>query len=259
MLVFPAIDLLGGNAVRLEQGRRDSAKIYSHTPWEVAQRWSGIGVPRLHVVDLDAAFTRGGPAATHNHATIQKIVAATSMEVEVGGGVRTIEDCQRLFDLGVRYVVTGTAAIKSPAMVEQACGRWPQRIVVAVDAREGKVSVEGWTQDTVFDAAEIGDRVARAGAGAVLYTDIGRDGMRTGPNLDATARLARQLAPCAVIASGGVSRIEDLDALAGTGASAVVIGKAFYEGVFTVEQALARAAQATAATAAAAAPAARER
>jgi phosphoribosylformimino-5-aminoimidazole carboxamide ribotide isomerase len=244
MLVFPAIDLLGGNAVRLEQGRRESAKIYSHAPWEIAQRWSGIGVPRLHVVDLDAAFARGSGGAennhANNHATIKKIVAATSMEVEVGGGVRSIEDCERLFDLGVSYVVTGTAAIKDPAMVESACRRWPQRIVVAVDAREGKVSVEGWTQDTVFDAAEIGARVARAGAAAVLYTDIGRDGMRTGPNLDATARLVRQLAPCAVIASGGVSRIEDLDALVDTGAVAIVIGKAFYEGAFTVEQALAR-------------------
>lgn len=240
MLVFPAIDLLGGNAVRLEQGRRESAKIYSNSPWEIAQRWSGIGVPRLHVVDLDAAFARGGGGADNNHATIKRIVAATSMEVEVGGGVRSIEDCERLFDLGVRYVVTGTAAIKSPAMVEAACRRWPQRIVVAVDARAGKVSVEGWTQDTEFDASEIGLRVARAGAAAVLYTDIGRDGMRTGPNLDATARLVRQLDPCPVIASGGVSRIEDLDALIPTGASAVVIGKAFYEGAFTVEEAVAR-------------------
>jgi len=240
MLVFPAIDLLGGNAVRLEQGRRDSAKVYSSSPWEVAQRWSGIGVPRLHVVDLDAAFTRGGPAAENNHAAIEKIVGASQMEVEVGGGVRTIEDCARLFDLGVRYVVTGTAAIKNPAMVDEACRRWPQRIVVAVDARAGKVSVEGWTQDTVFEATEIGARVARAGAGAVLYTDIGRDGMRTGPNLDATARLARRLDPCPVIASGGVARLSDLDGLLDTGAFAVVIGKALYEGVFTVEDAIRR-------------------
>jgi phosphoribosylformimino-5-aminoimidazole carboxamide ribotide isomerase len=245
MLVFPAIDLLGGNAVRLEQGRRDSAKIYSNAPWEIARRWSGIGVARLHVVDLDAAFARGHGAGDNNHATIAKILAETSMEVEVGGGVRSLEDCQRLFDLGVRYVVTGTAAIKDPAMVEEACRRWPQRIVVAVDARAGKVSVEGWTQDTTFDASEIGARVARAGAGAVLYTDIGRDGMRTGPNLDATARLAQHLTPCPVIASGGVSRIEDLDTLVPTGATAVVIGKAFYEGVFTVEEALARAQAAT--------------
>jgi phosphoribosylformimino-5-aminoimidazole carboxamide ribotide isomerase len=241
MLVFPAIDLLGGHAVRLEQGRRDSAKVYSRAPWEIAQRWSGIGVPRLHVVDLDAAFQRGGGGGENNHVTIRKIVAATDLDVEVGGGVRSIEDCQRLFDLGVRYVVTGTAAIKDPAMVAEACGRWPQRIVVAVDARGGKVSVEGWTEETAADALEIGATVARAGAGAVLYTDIARDGMRTGPDLEATARLARRLLPCPVIASGGVSRLDDLDDLAGTGAFAVVIGKAFYEGVFTVEEALERA------------------
>jgi phosphoribosylformimino-5-aminoimidazole carboxamide ribotide isomerase len=249
MLIFPAIDLLGGSAVRLEQGRRDSAKVYSRAPWEIAERWSGIGVPRLHVVDLDAAFQRSAGANAsaggneNNHATIKKIVAATNMDVEVGGGVRSIDDCRRLFDIGVRYVVTGTAAIKDPAMVERACGTWPLRIIVAVDARAGKVSVEGWTEATTADALEIGATVARAGAGAVLYTDIARDGMRTGPDLDATGRLARRLAPCPVIASGGVSRLEDIDDLAGTGAAAVVIGKAFYEGVFTVEQALARAAE----------------
>jgi phosphoribosylformimino-5-aminoimidazole carboxamide ribotide isomerase len=241
MLIFPAIDLLGGNAVRLEQGRRDSAKVYSREPWTIAERWSGIGVPRLHVVDLDAAFQRGGGGSENNHATIQRIVASTSLEVEVGGGVRSLDDCQRLFDLGVAYVVLGTAAIKDPAMVAAACARWPRRIIVAVDARDGKVSVEAWTEATAMDALEIGATVARAGAGAVLYTDISRDGMRTGPNLEATARLAHHLSPCPVIASGGVSRLEDIDDLGRTGALSVVIGKAFYEGAFTVEEALARA------------------
>jgi phosphoribosylformimino-5-aminoimidazole carboxamide ribotide isomerase len=133
--------------------------------------------------------------------------------------------------------------VKDPAMVEQACAKWPRRIIVAVDAREGKVSVEGWTEATTSDAVDIGEAVARAGAGAVLYTDIGRDGMRTGPNLEATARLARRLTPCPVIASGGVARLDDLDALIATGAFAVVIGKALYEGAFTLEEALARAHQ----------------
>jgi phosphoribosylformimino-5-aminoimidazole carboxamide ribotide isomerase len=241
MQVFPAIDLLDGKAVRLEQGRRESAKVYSRTPWEIAERWSGIGVSRLHVVDLDAAFQRGGGGGENNRATIKQIVAATSLDIEVGGGVRSIEDCERLFEIGVRFVVLGTAAIKNPAMVETACGRFPRRIVIAVDARQGKVSVEGWTEETAVDALEIGETVARAGAGAVLYTDISRDGMRTGPDLDATARLARRIAPCPVIASGGVSRLEDIDDLAQTGAQAVVIGKAFYEGAFTVEEAIARA------------------
>lgn len=240
MLIFPAIDLLDGKAVRLEQGRRDSAKIYSEQPWEVARTWSAAGVTRIHVVDLDAAFTRGSGAAVNNHATIKKIVAATSLEVEVGGGIRTLDDCRRLFDTGVRLAVLGTAAIKDPAMVEAACAEFPGRIVIAVDARAGKVSVEGWTEDTARDALEIGEAVARAGAAAVLYTDIGRDGMRSGPNLEATARLAQRISPCPVIASGGVSQLGDIDALVGTGATSVVVGKALYEKVFTIEEAVAR-------------------
>ena len=240
MLVFPAIDLMDGAAVRLEQGRRESAKVYDRAPWEVAARFAAAGVTRIHVVDLDAAFTRGAAERQDNRATIARIAATAGVDVEAGGGVRSLDDCAALFDAGVRFAVLGTAAIKDPAMVEAACTRWPGRIVIAVDAREGKVSVEGWTETTGADALEIGATVARAGAAAVLYTDIARDGMRGGPNLDATARLARRLLPCPVIASGGVSRLEDLDALAPTGAAAVVVGKALYEKVFTIEEAVAR-------------------
>jgi phosphoribosylformimino-5-aminoimidazole carboxamide ribotide isomerase len=240
MLVFPAIDLMDGVAVRLEQGRRESKKVYDNAPWEVAARFAAAGVTRIHVVDLDAAFTRGAAERKDNRATIARIAATAGVDVEAGGGVRSLDDCAALFDAGVRFAVLGTAAIKDPAMVEAACTRWPGRIVVAVDAREGKVSVEGWTETTGADALEIGATVARAGAAAVLYTDIARDGMRGGPNLDATGRLARKLLPCPVIASGGVSRLEDLDALAPTGAAAVVVGKALYEKVFTIEEAVAR-------------------
>jgi len=240
MLVFPAIDLMDGAAVRLEQGRRESVKVYDRAPWEVAARFAAAGVTRIHVVDLDAAFTRGAAERKDNRATIARITAAAGVEVEAGGGVRSLDDCAALFDAGVRLAVLGTAAIKDPALVEAACARWPGRIVIAVDAREGKVSVEGWTETTGADAVEIGLAVARAGAAAVLYTDIARDGMRGGPNLDATGRLVHRLLPTPVIASGGVSRLEDLDLLAPTGASAVVVGKALYENVFTVEQAVAR-------------------
>jgi phosphoribosylformimino-5-aminoimidazole carboxamide ribotide isomerase len=243
MLVFPAIDLLDGAAVRLQQGRRESATVYSKRPWEIAQRWAALGVGRLHVVDLDAAFTRSSAAPRDNHDTIAKIVAGTTLDVEVGGGVRSLDDCRRLFDLGVKHVVLGTLAVKDPALVQAACARWPGQIVVAVDARAGRVSVEGWTEETGADAVEVAAAMARAGAGAVLYTDIGRDGMRTGPNLEATARLAERLRPCPVIASGGVARLDDIDDLVGTGAHAVVIGKALYEGAFTLEEALARAAR----------------
>jgi phosphoribosylformimino-5-aminoimidazole carboxamide ribotide isomerase len=238
MLVFPAIDLMNGQAVRLAQGRRDSATVYSNEPWRLAQQFAAAGAPRLHVVDLDAAFTGG---KQDNHETIKKILAITSMSVEVGGGVRTVEACARLFALGARYAVMGTAAIKTPEVVKEACRRHAQRIVVAVDARNGKVAVEGWTEDTAVDALDIGAAVAEAGAAAVLYTDIGRDGMRTGPNLEATRRLAERIAPCPVIASGGMARLEDIDQVRTTGAAAVVIGKAIYEGEFTVVEALARA------------------
>jgi phosphoribosylformimino-5-aminoimidazole carboxamide ribotide isomerase len=240
MLVFPAIDLMDGAAVRLEQGRRESVKVYDRAPWEVAARFAAAGVARIHVVDLDAAFTRGAAERKDNRATIARIAAAAGVDVEAGGGVRTLDDCAALFDAGVRLAVLGTAAIKDPALVEAACARWPGRIVVAVDAREGKVSVEGWTETTSADAVEVGLAVARAGAAAVLYTDIARDGMRGGPNLDATRRLAHRLLPTPVIASGGVARLEDLDALAPTGAEAVVVGKALYERAFTIDEAVAR-------------------
>lgn len=239
MLVFPAIDLLEGRAVRLLQGKRDSATVYSHEPWKLAEAFAAAGAPRLHVVDLNAAFSAG---KENNHPVIQRIVAASTMEVEIGGGVRSIADCERLFALGARYAVLGTAAIKTPEMVEEACKRFPRRIVVAVDARDGKVATEGWQESSTVDALEIGEAVARAGAAAVLYTDIARDGMRTGPDLEATARLARRITPCPVIASGGVARIEDLDATRQSGAFAVIIGKAIYEKAFTVDEAIRRAA-----------------
>jgi phosphoribosylformimino-5-aminoimidazole carboxamide ribotide isomerase len=238
MLIFPAIDLLGGKAVRLSQGRRDTAKIYSDQPWKLAEAFAAAGAPRLHVVDLDAAFSAG---REHNHPTIKRIIAATTMEVEVGGGLRTAEDCERLFALGARYAVLGTAAIKTPEIVEQLCQKFPRRIIVAVDARAGKVATEGWQEDSEISALDVGEAVARAGAAAVLYTDIGRDGMRTGPDLEATARLARKITPCPVIASGGVARLDDLDGTRATGAFAVIIGKAIYEKEFTVEEAIQRA------------------
>jgi phosphoribosylformimino-5-aminoimidazole carboxamide ribotide isomerase len=239
MLVFPSIDLLDGKAVRLTQGRRETAHVYSNDPPEVARAFAAAGAPRVHVVDLDASFTGG---AQHNRATIAAIAAASPVELELGGGIRTAQDCERLFDLGVRYAVMGTSAIKAPEVVEELSRRFPGRIVVAVDAREGKVAVEGWTEATAADSLTVGETFARAGAAAVLYTDIGRDGMRLGPNLEATARLARHIAPCPVIASGGVARLEDLDDVSTTGAFAVVVGKALYERVFTVEEALRRAA-----------------
>ena len=239
MQVFPAIDLLEGQAVRLSQGRRESAKVYSREPWKLAESFFAAGATRLHVVDLDAAFSAG---KVHNLETIARITAASSAEVEVGGGLRTLAGCERLFALGVRYAVLGTAAIKSPALIDEVCGRYPGRIIVAVDARDGLVAVEGWQEASTVPAAEVSDRVARAGAAGVLYTDIARDGMQSGPDLEATARLVQRLgAGCAVIASGGVAQLSDLDRVRESGAAAVIIGRAIYEGAFTVQEAIARA------------------
>jgi phosphoribosylformimino-5-aminoimidazole carboxamide ribotide isomerase len=239
MLIFPAIDLLGGRAVRLEQGRRESAKVYSSEPWTLAEAFTRAGARRLHVVDLDAAFSAG---RDNNHDTIRRIVAAAApAEVEVGGGVRTVADCERLFALGARYAVLGTAALKTPDVLAETCRLHPGRIIVAVDARGGLVAVEGWQESSTVQAATVAEDAVRAGAAAVLYTDIARDGMQSGPDLDATARLVTRLRPCPVIASGGVSQLHDLDRVRGSGAAAVIIGRAIYERNFTVQEAIARA------------------
>jgi phosphoribosylformimino-5-aminoimidazole carboxamide ribotide isomerase len=241
MLVFPAIDLLEGQAVRLEQGRRESAKVYSREPWKLAESFAAAGATRLHIVDLDAAFSAG---KVHNQETIARIAAATPAEVEVGGGLRTVADCERLFALGARYAVLGTAAIKSPALVAEVCGRYPGRIIIAVDARAGLVAVEGWQEASTVPAVEVAEAAARAGAAGVLYTDIARDGMQSGPDLEATAKLVQRLgAGCEVIASGGVAQLSDLDRVRASGAAAIIIGRAIYERAFTVEEAIARAAR----------------
>lgn len=239
MLVFPAIDLLGGAVVRLEQGRPERATVYAREPAELARGFAAAGAPRLHVVDLDAALSAG---ARHNREALRAVAAAAGVDIEAGGGVRSLDDCERLFALGVRYAVLGTAAVKQPALVAAACARFPGRIVIAVDAREGRVAVEGWSESTGQDAGAVGEAAATAGAAAVLYTDIGRDGMRTGPNLEATARMAERIRPCPLIASGGVARLEDLDDLGAAGAFAAIVGKALYAGAFTAGQAIARAA-----------------
>ena len=236
--VFPAIDLMDGKAVRLSQGRRDSATIYSDAPWNLVADFVAAGAARIHVVDLDAAFSGG---QQHNRGVIEKIARASSVAIEVGGGVRSADDCAALLDLGARFVVLGTVAIKDPDLTARLCALHPNRVVIALDANNGQVAVEGWTESTKVTAVDCGRTVAAAGAAAVLYTDIGRDGMRTGPNIEATRVLADAIAPCPVIASGGVATLDDLDDVARTGARAVIIGRAIYEGAFTAKQAVERA------------------
>jgi phosphoribosylformimino-5-aminoimidazole carboxamide ribotide isomerase len=230
--LYPAIDLLEGRAVRLEEGRRDRATVFSERPLELVGELARGGADRLHVVDLDGAFA-GAPQQTE---LIRQIVAASPLPVEVGGGIRDRASIDAAISLGAAYVVLGTAAVRSPELVEAACRAYPGKLIVAVDARDGIVAVDGWTQTGDITAIELGTRAAGWGAAALLYTDVSRDGLHVGPNVAATAELARAVS-CEVIASGGVGSLDDLARLRDAGIAAVVVGRALYDRRFTVEQA----------------------
>jgi len=238
MLILPAIDLLGGKVVRLVEGKRDRATVYSDRPGEVARRFLAAGARRLHVVDLDGAFA----GRRENREAVQQIVEAGA-EVQVGGGVRDLATCTRLLDEGARAVVLGTAAVKTPALVAELCAKLPGQVIVAVDARDGKVAVEGWAEATTLDAIELAARSAQGGAAAILYTDIARDGTGVGPNVEASASLAQRIQPTPLIASGGIGSLDHLRALARAGVPQAVVGRALYEGAFTVAEALGAAVQ----------------
>jgi phosphoribosylformimino-5-aminoimidazole carboxamide ribotide isomerase len=232
--ILPAIDVLAGRVVRLRQGRFDEVTVYNNDPVDQAKRWADAGAEIIHVVDLDGAVT-GEPV---NIAVIEAIVAAVSVPVQVGGGIRTERTLERLFDSGVARAVLGTALITDPDLVKRACARWPG-IVAGVDARAGRVAIEGWKQGTEHDVAEVVGEMGSLGVTRVVYTDISLDGMQSGPNLKAYRELA--LATDAhVIASGGVSTVADIRALAQIpGVEGVIVGKALYEGSIDLARAIA--------------------
>jgi len=230
--LFPAIDLLGGLAVRLEEGKRDRATVFHDQPLALVGELARDGADRLHVVDLDGAF--GEPRQL---ALLASIIAASPIPVEVGGGIRDRDAIDSVVALGAAFVVLGTAAVRSPALVEHACRAYPNRIIVAVDARDGVVAVEGWTVSGGVTARELTALAASWGAAAVLYTDVARDGLTGGPNVEATAALALA-ADIPVIASGGVGSLDDIAALRDAGIPAVVVGRAIYEGRFSVADAV---------------------
>jgi phosphoribosylformimino-5-aminoimidazole carboxamide ribotide isomerase len=236
MLIIPAIDLLGGKVVRLVEGRRERATVYAESPGEVARQFVAAGAARLHVVDLDGAFS----GRRENIFAVQHIVAA-GVPVQLGGGVRDLVTARRLVEEGVARVVVGTAAVKQPELIRTLCAELPGRVVVAVDARDGRVAVEGWSEATAVDAFQLASEMAGAGAAAILYTDIARDGTGAGPAVEASARLARQLHPTPLIASGGIGALADVRALAQAGVPEAVVGRALYEGAFTLAEALAAA------------------
>jgi phosphoribosylformimino-5-aminoimidazole carboxamide ribotide isomerase len=232
MLVIPAIDLLGGKVVRLVEGRRDRTTVFSDDPGAIAQGFVDAGAKRIHVVDLDGAFA-GRP---ENRRAVSQVIACGAT-VQVGGGIRDLATCERLVAEGVRYLVLGTAAVKQPELVTQLCAELPGRIIVAVDARDGKVAIEGWAEATGVEAFDLAAASVEKGAAAILYTDIARDGTGSGPNVEASARLARTLHPTPVIASGGIGSLDHLRALALAGVPQTVVGRALYDGAFTLAQA----------------------
>ena len=238
LTLFPAIDLKDGRCVRLRRGEMDQATVYADDPAAQAVAWRDAGFQWLHVVDLNGAFA-GRPV---NAAAVTAILAAVDLPVQLGGGIRDMAAIVAWLAAGVRRVILGSAAAKNPGLVLQAGKTFPGRIVVGIDARDGLVATEGWAETSSMRAAELGLRFEDAGVAAIVFTDIGRDGMGSGLNLTQTLVLATQLTT-PVIASGGVGSLDDLAALrrvaAGTRIAGVIVGRALYDGTMTAKAALA--------------------
>jgi len=235
MIVVPAIDVRGGKVVRLKQGRLQEEQVYGSDPAEVARRWEAEGAARLHLVDLDAAISN-----RPQFDAMEKVIAAVKVPVEVGGGLRVLENAMRYRDRGVDRVIFGTAAVADPGVVQQAARLWPQAVAVALDAREGKVAVAGWKEITTMDAVELARRVKAWSVPRIQYTDVVRDGTLVGPNLAGIEELAKA-SGLRVTAAGGFSSLEDLrrlKPLEALGVDEVVLGKALYEKRLTLAQAM---------------------
>jgi phosphoribosylformimino-5-aminoimidazole carboxamide ribotide isomerase len=241
MLVIPAIDLKGGRCVRLYQGNMDRATVYSDDPVATALRWQSEGAERLHVVDLDGAISGTGVNTT----VIARICQALTIPVQVGGGIRTVEAVKLSVAHGASRIILGTVAYRQPEVVAAACQHFPGQITVGIDARAGKVSIQGWTEATELDAVTLAQRCAEMGASEIVYTDIARDGTEQGVNLDATLALARAV-PLPIIASGGVASLRDIERLAPLqkeGIAGVIVGRAIYTGAVNLVEAIALANQ----------------
>ena len=236
MILIPAVDLREGRCVRLREGRADAETVFSADPVAMAVRWVDAGAERLHVVDLDGAFA-GAPRQLD---LVKKIVeAVTPVPVEAGGGLRDLAAVTAILDCGVAWAVVGTRAAVDAEFLTDVCRRFPERIVVAADARGEHVAIRGWTETGELTVTEVGRRAREAGAAAVLYTDVARDGTEMGPNVEMTASLAREVR-LPVLASGGVGTVEHLRALAGIpGVVGTVIGRALYTGAVSLPAALA--------------------
>jgi len=241
MLLIPAIDLKDGQCVRLKQGVMEEATVFSEDPAAMARHWVEEGARRLHVVDLNGAFA-GRPK---NEPAIKAILKeiGDAIPVQLGGGIRDLDTIERCLDDGISYVIIGTAAVKNPGFLHDACIAFPGHIIVGLDAKDGKVAVDGWSKMTGHDVIDLAKKFQDYGVEAVIYTDIGRDGMLSGVNIEATVKLARAL-KIPVIASGGISSLEDVKALcavADEGIMGAITGRALYEGKLDFRQAQAEA------------------
>ncbi|UXY15206.1 1-(5-phosphoribosyl)-5-[(5-phosphoribosylamino)methylideneamino]imidazole-4-carboxamide isomerase [Chitiniphilus purpureus] len=230
MLIIPAIDLKDGQCVRLRQGEMDDATVFSDDPASFVSHWLGQGARRMHLVDLNGAFA-GKPK---NLDAVKRIIAAVDgdVPVQLGGGIRTLETIEMYLDAGIDYVIIGTAAVKQPGFLHEACDAFPGHIIVGLDAKDGKVATDGWSKITDHDVIDLAQRFQGYGVESVIYTDIGRDGMLSGVNIEATVRLAQALT-IPVIASGGLTDLNDVRRLAevaAEGIEGVITGRAIYEG-----------------------------
>ena len=236
MIIFPAIDIRGGKCVRLTEGRFDQETIFADQPVDMAVRWANEGAEYLHVVDLDGALA-GGPV---NMVAIRDIIKAVKIPVQLGGGIRTLENIRECLEAGVQRVILGSVAVREPELVAAACKQYGDRIVVGIDARDGIAAVEGWGVTGGISAEELAKRMAHVGVARIIYTDISRDGMLSGVNVTATASLA-QAAGIPVIASGGVKDMKDMLAIKAAesaGIEGVIVGKAIYMGTLHLGDAL---------------------
>ena len=237
MLIIPAVDIKNGKCVRLVQGRMEDATVFSNDPAAMAQKWALAGAELIHVVDLDGAFEK----YPQNIDAIKNILKTINTPIQLGGGIRTERTIRMFLDMGVSRVIIGTEAINNPKLVDKAARDFPGQIIVGIDARKGRVAIEGWTETTHIMAVDLAKRFQNCGVAAINFTDIHRDGMQVGPNIEETRRLAEAIR-IPVVASGGVSTIKDIQnllPLAASGVTGVITGKALYSGTLDFKEALA--------------------
>ena len=234
MIIIPAVDIKKGKCVRLLQGRKDSETIFSDNPAEMVQKWEKSGAKLVHVIDLDGAFTK----SPQNKESVTKILKTSNVPIQLGGGIRDMATLEMFLEMGVSRVIIGTEAVQNSDFVKSACKSYPNQIVVGIDARKGLVAIEGWVKNTSIDSVELAKRFEDSGVAAIIFTDIHRDGMQTGPNIDQTKRLAEAVS-IPVIASGGVATLEDIKnllPLEEAGVTGIITGKALYSGTLDLRE-----------------------